>query len=395
MHDRVKDISMDYLLILAIAVFTIVLLASVDLVLGTKKMKNLNQVTPLQETDPPGVSLIVPACNEAEKIEPAIISLLQQNYTNLEVLAINDRSTDDTGPILQRLQSQYPSLRVFHIDSLPPGWMGKAHALQFGADRAKGDFLLFTDADITMDKTTLSRAMAYIGKSGIDHLALVFKNVSPGWLLNSLILDAGVGLLQVFRPWLAKKAKSRYFIGIGAFNLVRKDVYHEVGGHESIKMHPIDDIMLGKIIKRNGHRQECLLGHDLITVPWYDSVAQMINGLMKNILAIINFRFTLVPIALVAMFVINILPFWGIFFCKGATQFFFSITVLLRLTIYYNGTRLLRISPWCSLGTLISPYITMFMVVKATWLNIRDKGVYWRGTHYPLAELKKNESLLF
>ncbi len=385
----------DTLFVMALVVFVVVSFSNVELFLGVVQMPRMSRIMPLSDTDTPMVSLIVPACNEAVKIEPAILSLLQQDYKNLEIIAINDRSDDDTGLILDRLQQHHANLQVLHVKNLPQGWMGKANALKLGADLARGEYLLFTDADILMEKSTISRAMAYITQEKLDHITLIFKNISPGWLLNSLILDAGAGLLQVFKPWRAKKKKSWYFMGVGAFNLVRKTVYHQIGGHESIKIHPIDDIMLGKIIKRAGFRQECLLGHDLVTIPWYDSVGQMIDGLMKNILAIINFRFLLVPLVLAAMFCFNILPLWGLLFLSGLTRLLFGLTLLVRLVAFFAGTRLLRISPWCIVGTLFSPYITFYMVLKATWLNFHDKGIYWRGTHYPLKELRKNTPLLF
>jgi glycosyltransferase involved in cell wall biosynthesis len=386
---------MDLLLYLAIAVFAIVSLSAVDLFVGVKSMVRLGKITPLQDKELPMVSLIVPACNEAEKIEPAILSLLSQDYANFEVIAINDRSIDETGSILERIQLHHPKLRVFHIESLPQGWMGKAHALNFGADHAEGEYLLFTDGDILMESSTLSRAISHMVQERLDHVTLIFKNISPGLLLNSLILDSGAGLLQVFRPWKAKIKKSRYFIGVGAFNLVKERVYKSVGGHESIKMHPIDDIMLGKTIKFGGFRQECLLAHDLVTVPWYDGVGQMIQGLMKNVLAIINYQFLLVPPALAVLFILNILPLWGVFLFDGKASLFFGLTVLVRLITFYGGTRLIGISPLCVVGILVSPYITAFIVMRATWLNIRDKGIFWRGTHYPLSELRKNKSMLF
>ncbi len=385
----------DLFMMMALVVLVIVSFSFGELFLGVMRMPRLSKVMPLADTDVPKVSLIVPACNEALKIEPAILSLLQQDYKNLEIIAINDRSDDDTGLILEGLRQHHANLQVLHVNNLPQGWMGKANALQLGAELALGEFLLFTDADILMEKTTISRAMAYMTQEKLDHIALTFKNISPGWLLNSLILDAGAGLLQVFKPWRAKRKNSWYFMGVGAFNLVRKTVYHQLGGHGSIRMHPIDDIMLGKIIKRAGYSQECLLGNDLVTVPWYDSVGQMIDGLMKNILAIINFRFLLVPLVLASMFCFNILPLWGVLFLSGPTRLLFGLTILIRLIAFFAGTRLLEISPWCVVGTLVSPYITFYMVLKAAWLNFNDNGIYWRGTYYPLKELKKNTPLLF
>lgn len=388
---------MDFVLVLALSVFIIVFLSTVDLGIGVLRMTKLGNVQPIQDQDEvlPSVSIIVPACNEGAKIESAILTLLQQDYQNLEIIAVNDRSTDNTGAILERLGQKSNKLKVVHLHNLPQGWMGKNHALKFGADHATGEYLLFTDGDIHMEKSTISRAIGHMRRQQIDHISLIFKNSSPGILLNSLILDAGTGLLQSFRPWRAIKESSRNFMGVGGFNLLKKSVYSSIGGFERIKMHPVDDMMLGKVIKRSGFRQECLLGTDFVQVPWYENVGQMIAGLMKNILAVVNYRFFLVPPLLLILFILNIVPFWGLMLCDGKTQIIFGLIVLMKMATSYNGTRLLRISAWCIPGTVVSPYILFYMVLKATWLNARDNGIYWRGTHYSLADLRKNDPLLF
>jgi glycosyltransferase involved in cell wall biosynthesis len=335
--------------------------------------------------------LIVPACNEGVHIEQSITSHLHQKYTNLEIIVINDRSTDNTGEVLERLKRDHPRLNVVHVKELPQGWMGKHHALQIGAERASGEFLLFTDGDIFMEKTTIARAVQYIEREGIDHVALLFRNISPGWLLNSLILGSSVGFSLSMRPWRARRDPKCY-IGVGAFNLVRKSAYLQVGKHETIKMHPLDDIMIGKLLKKNGFSQECLLATDLVTVPWYSSVSDMINGIMKNILATINYRFLMLLPVLLGIFFFNILPYWGLLLADAPTKLLFGAVAVIRLTAFNIGTRMIGISPWCTLGTIFTPYITIYAIMRAAYCNYRDDGIYWRGTHYPLTMLRKNES---
>ena len=387
---------MDFILILAIFIFIVVALSIADLGLGLHGMTRLSRVAPLREEAAPRVSIVVPARNEEADLEPAIHTMLQQDYRNLEIIAVDDRSEDGTGRMLEQLVQRYPDrLRVFHLDELPPGWMGKNHALAFGAERAEGEYLLFTDADIHLEQTTISRAIAHMRRENLDHLTLLFRNTSPGLILNSLILDAGTGLLQCFRPWRARTGSTRYYMGIGAFNLVRRAAYDGVGGFTTIRMHPVDDIMLGKIIKGKGFRQECLLGYGLVDVPWYGSVGQMVDGLSKNALALIGYRFLLVPPLLAVLFLLNIFPLWGLVLFDSPARVVFGLTVLLKTAAYYGGTRILGISPWCALGTLVSPYLVFHIYLKAAWRNARDRGIYWRGTYYSLAELRNNDKLLF
>ncbi len=382
-------------LLLAFIVFFATLYGVVEIFLGGRKMGYLQDVSFFKELSAPRVSLIVPACNEEKTIKPAIESFLQQEYPNLEILVINDRSTDGTGEVLEELQGRYPQLRVHEITELPKGWLGKAHALNFGAERATGEYLVFTDADILMEKTTISRAASHVVAQQLDHLCLVFKNIASGWLLNGLILDAGVGLFLLFKPWKAKKRKSRSFMGVGAFNMVRKNAYKAIGGHAAFKMHPIDDIMLGKKLKRKGLRQDCLLAYDFVSVRWYETVGGMIEGLMKNVFAIINFRLLYLPGLLFTITVAGILPLWGIVFAKGWVCLLFSLTVMLRILLLYAGAQSLNIPISTVFGALIAPHITLYIVLRAVYFTLKNGGITWRGTHYPLAELKKNEPILF
>ncbi len=385
---------MDFIFLLAVIIALITTLSAADLFFGIKNLTVLSSVGVLEEGEKPSISVIVPACNEEAHLAEAISSFLDQSYPHIEIIIINDRSTDKTAQILSELQIKHQNILAIEIEMLPEGWMGKAHALHCGAARASGDYLLFTDGDVRMEKTTIARALNHVIYNSLDHLSLIFRNTTEGILLNSLILDSGAGLIQLFRPWLVRKNTSPQFMGVGAFNLVKKDVYHKLSGHNSIRMHPIDDIMLGKIIKRNGFTQDCLLGTDLVNVPWYDSIAAMVNGLMKNVLAIINFNFYLVPLLLLAIGILNIAPLWGAVFTEGPTQAFFFLVIMIKLLAFYLGTRLLDISPLCALATLITPYISFYIVVRAAWLNFRDKGIYWRGTFYPLSQLRKNKPIL-
>lgn len=244
---------------LCLLVLIWVLACTVVLAWGISRTGHLKKIEPSDKVTAM-VSIIVPACNEEQNIASAIHSLMAQDYGNFEVIVINDRSTDYTDLRLKELQRNYPELTVLSVSDLPNGWMGKANALQRGGEKARGEYLLFTDGDVRMERSVVSRAITYMESSSLDHLSLIFKSSSPGLLLNAQIIDAGMGLLLMFRPWKVRDRKSRAFIGVGAFNMLRKSVYQELGGHHSIKMHPVDDVMLGKIIKEGGiPRIACLV----------------------------------------------------------------------------------------------------------------------------------------
>ncbi|MFH2122592.1 MAG: glycosyltransferase family 2 protein [Pseudomonadota bacterium] len=386
---------MELMLLVAVTIFIIMGWLTLDIALGSRKLGSLGDSDPSAVKDAPLVSIIVPACNEADTIAPALATLLVQDYANLEIVVVNDRSTDGTGGIVRQMQQRHPELIVLDIDELPEGWLGKHHALHCGAALAKGDILLFTDADIHMAPSTVSRAVNRLEQARLDHLCLIFKNKATGWLLNSLILDAGSGLFLLFKPWLAGNPRSKRFMGVGAFNMVRRRAYTQVGGHAAIKTHPIDDLMLGKIIKEAGLRQECLSGYDFVTVNWYSSTGAMIDGLMKNIFALANFNTVLAMGGVLGLVLLTILPLWGLLLAHGPARLFFGLAVALRLAFFSQAARYSGLSPWLAPAALITPYLTVYTILRATFLTLKNNGILWRGSHYSLDELRrKNRSLL-
>ena len=199
---------------------------------------------------------------------------MQLDYPELEITLVNDRSTDRTGEILDRLAGEFPQLNVVHLSELPGGWLGKNHALQLGASRSRGEWLLFTDADIVFDPSTLRRAITYVNAHQVDHLAATPDCHMPTWLLTCFAVTFAMYFSLFVRIWAVRNPRSTAHIGIGAFNLVRASVYQAVGGHETIRMRPDDDLKLGKIIKLAGYRQDVVNGTGLIGVEWYASVAE-------------------------------------------------------------------------------------------------------------------------
>jgi glycosyltransferase involved in cell wall biosynthesis len=385
-----RDSKMTLLFWFAAISFILTVVFTLDIVLGLRRMTLLGDVPPIQEKNLPKLSVIIPACNEAATIEPALRSVLAMDYANLEVIVVNDRSTDETGVVLHKIQKEYPHFQVIEISRLPKGWLGKSHALQHGAEHAQGEYFLFTDADILMEKTAVARAMSHMLENRLDHMSMFFKNIAPGGLLNALFLEVGAGLLWIFKPWKAKDPNSRRYIGVGAFNLVKASAYRTIGCHRSIALHPIDDVMLGKLIKRHGLSQDCLLGHDFAQVKWYLTVREFIDGCMKNGFALFDYSLARMLFAVLMVFILNILPLWAFFFTSGMTRGLFGAMVVLRMLSYAHGFSNIGLSPWYSGWALITPYITVYISIKAAVITTKNNGIVWRGTFYPLDELKTN-----
>ncbi|MCA9118666.1 MAG: glycosyltransferase [Planctomycetaceae bacterium] len=381
----------DWLLYLAIANLTICAIVGVPLFFGMRKIQKISNIAPTLDRPWPKVSVIVAARNEERDIEAGLCSLLQLDYDELEILVVNDRSTDRTGEILERIASEHPQLTVAHLHELPAGWLGKNHALYYGATRATGELLLFTDADVVMEPTVLRRAVAYMLEREIDHLPMLFEVRMPNWLLESFVVTFSVYLMTYCRPWQCPNPKRAGHIGIGGFNLVRADVYQKIGTHEVIRMRPDDDLKFGKLIKREGFRQELLNGAGLMYVPWYASIRELIVGLEKNAFSGVDYSISYAIFAGVCMLLFNVFPFVAIFITSGMTWYVYGAVVAslwaMGAWAAYHGRA--RIS--CCLGFPIAALMFVFIQWRAVMLNLWQDGISWRDTHYSLEELKANK----
>jgi glycosyltransferase involved in cell wall biosynthesis len=376
------------LLLLAILTTLGLAAAFVDFATGHRRLRSLKNVTPA-DTCPP-LSVIAAARNEARRIEVALTSLLHLDYPALEIIIVNDRSTDETGAILERLAGRYPRLRIKHILELPAGWLGKNHALYLGAAEASGSLLLFTDADVVFEPTTLRRAAALMEQDALDHLAAIPDVEVPGIALNAFVAAFGVFFSLYARPWKARDARSRFHIGIGAFNLIRADVYRAIGTHRAIAMRPDDDMKLGKLVKKQGFRQEAVYGRDFITVEWYASLGEAVDGLMKNAFAGVNYSLLAVTGSTAALFLTDVWPFLALVATHGATRALNGLSVALIVLIFwtsahYGGARL-RYALAFPAAALLFAYIMW----RSALLAVIRGSVTWRGTAYPLAEMRAN-----
>jgi glycosyltransferase involved in cell wall biosynthesis len=376
---------------LAIGTLVFYVAFGIDLMVGNRAIGFLKQV-PFTLNDPGSrVSVIIPARNEERNIQEALQSVLNQDYGDIEVIVIDDRSTDGTGPILDSIAQANPRLRIFHLTDLPPGWLGKNYALYSGAQQATGELLLFTDADIVMHPSAVRKAVGYLVAQQLDHLTITPEVRMPG-----VLMEVFVGAFTVFfslyaRPWRAKDPKSKRFIGIGGFNLVRKGVYRSVGTHQAIAMRPDDDMKLGKLIKLGGHRQEVLFGREMLEVEWYPSVRDMIDGLMKNAFAGVDYSVLAIVAASIAQSLLNIWPFFGLFLTHGSTRILNAVIVLLILLICWDSARFHNSRRWYGIGFPISTLLFIYILWRSMLLTFLNNGIRWRGTHYPLAELKANK----
>src|SRR5271165_2585964 len=236
----------------------------------------------------PLVSIIVPARNEERDIERSLARLLELDYGNYEVIAVNDRSTDHTGEIMESVAARptaHGRLRVIHHRELPAGWLGKTHAMWTAANEAKGEWLLFTDADVQFKPSSVRRALAYAEAERADHVVVFPQMIMkrPG----EFMMIAFFQTMFVFghRPWKVADPKSKDHMGVGAFNLVRRSVYEAIGTYQTLKLEVVDDMKLGKVVKNGGYVQRVAFGGGLVSLHWAQGAFGVVNNLTKNFFA--------------------------------------------------------------------------------------------------------------
>lgn len=350
----------------------------------------------------PAVTVIVPAKNEAAAIEQCVRSLLASDYPRLEIIAVDDRSNDATGSILDSLADAIAAgpeghgrLRVLHVTELPDGWLGKPHAMTMAAHEAKADWLLFTDADVLFAPDALRRAMIYAARSQADHLVVFPTLVLRGWAEKMLIAFFQSFSAWAGRPWkIAEPRAKRDYIGVGAFNLMRRSVYEALGGYAELRMEVLEDMRMGYRIKQAGYAQRVAFGKNLLRIRWADSAWGILENLTKNIFSLFRFYASLLLAGCAGLIVVCLTPYVALL-VAGPARWAGLITLgglLLMNLRYWPQT---RISPLYLILFPVATLLFVFTLMRSMVLVLWRGGVLWRGTLYPLKELRRHAGPLW
>jgi glycosyltransferase involved in cell wall biosynthesis len=391
----------------------------------------------------PRVSIIVPARNEEESIEQALGTLLALDYPNYEVIAVNDRSTDRTGEIMEGIKERpypstssgqafwqnaremghpdgisqnphplaqdarrmghpqnlhfsqntremgYPGLRVVHHRELPAGWLGKTHAMWTAANQATGEWLLFTDADVLFKPDSVRRALAYAEAEGADHVVLFPRMIMkrPG----EYMMIAFFQTMFTFghRPWKVADPSTDDHMGVGAFNLIRRRVYESVGTYAALRMEVLDDMKLGKVVKNAGFAQRNVFGGDLISIRWAHGAMGVVNNLTKNFFAVLSFQWWRTLGSACGLAFLNLMPFVGVGLAHGWARAPYAIALLAMFAIYVGMSWRSSVPAYYFFLHPVSTVLFVYTLLRSMVLTLWNDGITWRGTKYPLEELRK------
>jgi glycosyltransferase involved in cell wall biosynthesis len=339
----------------------------------------------------PRVSVIVPARNEERAIEPAIRSLIAIDYPGAEVVAIDDRSTDRTGAILDEIAAANPErLKVIHVKELPEGWLGKTHAMGLAARQSHNEWLLFTDADVMQSPDVLRRAIAYAESTSLDHLVVMPTMLTYDWGERMMIALFQSLFIFAQRPWKVADPKARDFMGVGAFNLVRRSAYRAIGGYEALRLAVIDDMKLAEEIKKKGFASNCAFAQNGVRIHWAQGAFGMVHNLVKNFFAAMRYKIGFVLLAVAAMILVFIGPWIGAAFSHGWARSGYLVSVLCIFVIYRGMSKRTGINALYFLLHPIASLLIVYTMLLSAGLTLWRGGVVWRGTKYSLKELRRS-----
>ncbi len=381
----------DWIVIIYSILFCLVWCASFFMVHIFRRIRIFEKANPPLPSKWPRLSVVIATCNDADTIEGAVETLLQQDYPDLEIILINDRSTDGTGQIIERVARRDNRIRTIHIQHLPPGWLGKVRALHVGTQNTSGEWILYTDADVYFQQGALRKAIAFVLADHSDHLALLPIPRAPSfWLGVVLQVIGGVFILGTKAAQIGKPG-SKAFVGAGAFNIVRKAALDRTDGFTWLRMEVVDDVGLGLILQRSGAKSSFAITLQDVSFTWYPSLGAMFKGLEKNFFGVLAFysiprMITIIVLAwayalapLVALLYSPKIPFLLI---VGLVAYFFLVAGAFWVKITFRQ-RLLPL-----LFVQVGYVLTSLMLLRSGIMCTLRRGIIWRGTRYPIDELR-------
>jgi chlorobactene glucosyltransferase len=248
-----------------------------------KSPRAADRTSPTEDSAAPLVSILVPARNEAARVlDQSVRSMLAQDYPNFEVIAVDDRSTDNTLTLLEGIAGDDPRLKVVRGRPLPAGWVGKPWALEQARRESRGQWVLATDADIIFHPTVLSQAMTLAEAEAYDALTLA-PGVSTDSFWARLVMPvAGWMIMLVYPAWRVNDPHSETALGVGGFFLMRRAAHDQIGGYEAIRADVTDDLNTARLLKRAGFRLHLAAAPTLLRTPMYASLKELFEGFGKN-----------------------------------------------------------------------------------------------------------------
>ena len=344
----------------------------------------------------PLVSVCIPARNEETNIRRCVEAALRQDYPSLEVIVLDDRSTDATLSILKDIASRDSRLHPISGSDLPPGWAGKPHALYQSVSAARGEWLCFVDADTFLESNALSSIFAKAIETKADLFTVMTRQILGSFWEKTVMPLVMTALSVGFSPRKVNDPHKRDAIANGQFIFIKRHIYEQIGGHESIKDQIVEDKALSEKVKWNGHRLIVADGRRVVSTRMYTSLATMWEGWTKNIYLGLRDHPSLLLLgafgATLALLAALFLPVWpllglGWFLNSGGWM---ALAVIVEALFVWGYLIVIRariaqemdIPRWYAWTTPLGAGVFAAMMLTSAWKVISGQGVTWRGRNY-------------
>ncbi len=345
------------------------------------------------------LSVIIPARNEAATIETVVRSVLASTYEPLEVIVVDDRSTDATAAIVEGIAAEHSRLRLVRGEELPPGWFGKPRACWQGYRAARGEILAFTDADTRHAPELLEHAVGALEAERADLLTVAAHQVCLGFWERVVMPQIWLLLGLRYHPARVNRAtRPRDAIANGQFILMTREAYAAIGTHEAVRDEVAEDLALAQRCIALGRKLWFAYANTLIETRMYRSLGHLVEGWSKNIYLGARRSFpdepvlrALVPLMLALPMLFWLLPpavlAWGVAsgapLMAGLTGAALLATAL-SLTFWMLVSYGMRIPPYYALGYPLGAGVVLFIMARSTFRGRR--AVEWKGRTYKLDE---------
>lgn len=344
---------------------------------------------PQTAADLPGISIVVAARNEEYGIERCIRSLLTLDYPDYEIIVVNDGSTDKTPQILEELKKVNARLKIIHNPELKKGWMGKQNALDAGSSTADKKWLLFTDGDIIFHKDSLKKAAQYAIDKKADSFGLIPLFLSGSFWEHVILAVAFFGAVFELAPRKisAGQENAEKSVGAGAFNLIKKDVYRKLGGHEPIKQDVIDDIALANLVRTNGYRAFFASAPQLLRVRMYRNFAELCSGLGKNAYASIGNKPVFLITVSLSMFCLFVVPSLVLLIPALHSPLNIGMCIAAYIIACFTTLYTKKLAQFNGAAVLLHPVamiIILSILLYSSMNALFKKEIVWRGRRFKL-----------
>ena len=393
---------MDFFLLYQYIVTAILLLIMINFIINCFLFKDTikHKLPESFLKERPLISILIPARNEEDNIKRCINSLLKQDYNNLEILVLDDGSIDRTAEIVNKLIKKDPRIRLYYGKPLARGWLGKSYACQQLAGYAKGQYLLFVDADTLHFPTSISSAVACLLKYKVDALSVFAKQIMVTFP-ERMVIPFGNFLIMGFMPLalIRRSRKALFCTAIGQFMLFKKDIYKAIGGHESVKGEILEDVIISKQVKRCGYKFMIFDGRSNLYCRMYHNFSEVVSGYSKVLFSSFDYSVMMMSTAIVVIAAIYLMPFvmlplsiifdWQQAYINMIfLQMIFILVTRIILSVRYRMK---------AVDILLYPLSVIYLLSMAVNSVLQYKfniGVCWKGRTYNIVENEDNEEEL-